>query len=295
MKHRLLFLLLLGANASRSAAQEAGRNIRQIGRDTLIIHFAFDRADSLTYADRWLSGSQSDSRVPSGSFDSICIIGHTDLHGSENYNFTLSFRRAQFIRSQFGRLHPGWPATLYRIAAMGKSHPISPIDSLNRRVEVVFYSHGAIPQAQTSIPQPPPQQQSPPPLTDRPDTTGRAKIDTVITLTQIYFIENTPLFTEASQQALPSVMAYLKKYQTRTMRVLGYVNSPGALLDRNDRLFILSTKRAQAVYTYMLAEGFDSRRLTFQGMGNSVMIRPHPMSLAEMRENMRVEIEIDKE
>ncbi|MDP4248202.1 MAG: OmpA family protein [Bacteroidota bacterium] len=277
MKKLKILSLLLLLLASRLAAQ-------MVTRDTLILHFPYDRNDTICEV-------LASDRLPGKPIDSIRITGHTDIQGSQNYNQALSLRRAQFIRSQLGRLHPAWPAAIFRIVAMGKTDLISPIDSVNRRVEVIFFSHRP-PVAPVSALSPP---SLAPPRPAGPDTVRPANIDTVITLTQIYFIENTPVFTEASQLALPSVMAYLKRYKTRTMRVLGYVNSPGALLDKNDRLFILSTKRAQAVYMYMLSEGFDSRRLSYQGMGNSVMIKPHPMSLAEMRENMRVEIEVDKE
>ncbi len=66
------------------------------------------------------------------------IIGHTDLHGSEEYNNTLSLKRAESVRDYF--LAKGLDPSRFTVKGAGKSEPkinnIGPgYDEKNRRTE----------------------------------------------------------------------------------------------------------------------------------------------------------------
>ena len=68
------------------------------------------------------------------------VIGHTDSHGSEDYNLQLSRRRAESVREyliQNFKLAP----TRFTVAAYGEASPLVPNDTpanraVNRRVEI---------------------------------------------------------------------------------------------------------------------------------------------------------------
>ncbi len=66
----------------------------------------------------------------------IRVEGHTDATGSEAYNLRLSERRAEAVKSAI--IQRG--VDPHRIVTMGygESQPISSVDALNRRVEIVI-------------------------------------------------------------------------------------------------------------------------------------------------------------
>ncbi|MFO8083903.1 MAG: OmpA family protein [Desulfobacterales bacterium] len=66
----------------------------------------------------------------------IRVEGHTDMTGGEEYNLRLSERRAEAVKSAL--VQRG--VSSHRIVTMGygKSQPVSSVDALNRRVEIVI-------------------------------------------------------------------------------------------------------------------------------------------------------------
>lgn len=129
----LLLLFFIGAKAPDAKTQVI---------DTLVLHFETD-SDLLdqTACDNlevFLNSYRTDGDL------SIRINGHTDVRGSDGYNFDLAQRRCQSVR-QVVEEH-GFPdnalATAafgeYRIAAEGKSEKDH---QLNRRVEVIVDRH----------------------------------------------------------------------------------------------------------------------------------------------------------
>jgi len=103
---------------------------------TRAIHFDFDKAvirpESSTYL-KALSGYLKEN--PKIKLE---IIGHTDLHGTADYNRQLSLRRAQAVKEYLVRekLEPG----RFSVSGAGASRPVkegtgSGIDELNRRTE----------------------------------------------------------------------------------------------------------------------------------------------------------------
>ena len=78
-------------------------------------------------------------RDPSLSYNFVCIMGHTDSDGSEEYNLRLSFRRAYSVMNFL--LSEGLKKELFRVYGYGESKPCAPNDTpenkqKNRRVEV---------------------------------------------------------------------------------------------------------------------------------------------------------------
>ncbi|HWB92807.1 MAG TPA: OmpA family protein [Puia sp.] len=210
--------------------------------------------------------------------DSILVIGHADTTGSNTYNQRLSLRRALAIKNilTLAQVVP------VRLEARGESEPLPGDDSLSRRVEIIVYYHGI----DTPVIAAAPHIDSPKALPDdEPDTT--------FGLDNINFIANTPTLTDASREALPLSIPYLRSLSIdRYLEIDGFCNSPGPLLPKTDVLFVLSIKRAKYIYEYLIAQGFDSTHLSYRGMGNASPINAHPTTAAEMDKNMRVEIRV---
>ncbi len=268
-------------------------------RDSLVVHFAFNKYDSVEEGSEVLKGHWKELTAAMENPDSITITGYTDTAGTEAYNKNLSLMRARHIAGWFSAMmmdDAGFGGKI-RVQGMGKQRPVSAVDSLNRRVELRFYyrltANGTGEKTVKKTPKETDQQAD-----GSGDTSAtvaqRGVIDTVVTLVNIFFVQNSPELTSSSRLAMPSVINSLRRYKDRDLRILGNCNSPGAVLESYDPLFILSVNRARVVYEYLIREGFDARKLSYKGLGNSVMKNPHPYTREQMEENMRVDVEVYK-
>ena len=66
----------------------------------------------------------------------ITIGGHTDSKGSEAYNLQLSQRRAESVKNTL--IQRGIDPRRMQTVGYGESQPISSVDAMNRRVEIVI-------------------------------------------------------------------------------------------------------------------------------------------------------------
>jgi outer membrane protein OmpA-like peptidoglycan-associated protein len=275
-----LIALLLIAPPVRS--QQPPTRSQQSRRDTLILHFAFNRFDiGPTDTPQWQHYFNGpDPRVK--KIDTVIITGYTDTVGTFAYNLTLSLDRADAAAQYFKhRLLSDTMAIPLQLIAGGKAPTLQASDSANRRAEVVIYYH----------PDTPPTN----PATAAPVTPAAAPPDTptvVITLHHINFIVDTPVPTPATQTVLPGYVKLLQQYKDRRLEIDGYVNSFTPLHGEDDPLFVLSVNRAKFIYDYLVAAGFDSTKLSYKGMGNASPVNPNPSTKKEMDANMRVEIKI---
>jgi outer membrane protein OmpA-like peptidoglycan-associated protein len=256
-------LLLLFAMAGTAVAQ-------QKKTDTLIVHFAFDKSE-VGAGDLIMIGN----RFLHQNADSILVIGYTDTVGTESYNLRLSGRRANAVAMYVARFFPG-ERKIIRIEAHGEAEAIPGDDSLSRRAVVIVFTHA----------------EPAPPLP--PDTPYHAEgePDTTIALHNINFVANTAILTDAARLTLPQSVPMLRQLGDRYLEIDGYCNQPGPLLPKTDPLFILSVQRAKYIYDYLIAQGFDSTHLSYKGMGNGSPKNEHPITKADMDENMRVEIRV---
>jgi outer membrane protein OmpA-like peptidoglycan-associated protein len=264
-----LIFLLLFAMAGTAAAQ-------QRKADTLIVHFAFDRSEV----------SAADATMIREYFlrqhvDSILVIGYTDTVGTEGYNLRLSRRRAEATALNVSRWSPQ-ERPQARVEARGEAEAIPGDDSLSRRA-VIFIYYRAKDTAPVAYAEPPP-----------PDTANHpeGEPDTIIAMHNINFVANTVILTDAARLALPQSVPMLRHLGDRYLEIDGYCNQPGPLLPKTDPLFILSVQRAKYIYDYLIAQGFDSTHLSYKGMGNATPKNEHPITKADMDENMRVEIRV---
>jgi len=104
--------------------------------DTRAIYFDFDKAiikkESYSYLDDLARYLKESPKIK------LEIIGHTDLHGEDNYNKSLSLERARSVKEYL--VQRGLDADRFKVSGAGESRPIkkgkgSGIDELNRRTE----------------------------------------------------------------------------------------------------------------------------------------------------------------
>lgn len=126
------------ANA-RGIAIEGGDVSEEAPSIDLYVHFEYDQSN-LTLSDARLvldalGKALRDPRLAGMSFE---IIGHTDARGSDDYNLTLSRRRAEAVRAYLIQFHQVDAGHL-KAEGRGKRElkdPARPEDGVNRRVQV---------------------------------------------------------------------------------------------------------------------------------------------------------------
>ncbi len=99
------------------------------------VRFDFDSARIKTESHAYLNALADYLK---GNKDRYRIIGHTDLHGSAEWNQALSLRRAQSVRAYL--VERGLSRDRFEVAGAGMSRPVvpkrgRPHDALNRRTE----------------------------------------------------------------------------------------------------------------------------------------------------------------
>ena len=255
--------------------------------DTLVLRFAFARS---TLHQEDIPRIRIFLQKLKATDDSLMVVGYTDIVGTSSYNLGLSFSRGTAVAGYIKRIS----LLPYTVIGRGKQDPIDGNDSLSRRVLIIacrpVLNQGIIP----------------PKIGSQPSTIsvarGQSKFfipdnlppDTIISLANINFVEDSPNLTESSRMALPSTLRVLKKYKTDLLEIDGYCNSTTPITSSSDPLFQLSVKRARLIFDYLLDEGFDSTRVSYKGMGNASPLSVNPTTNEEARANMRVEIRVYK-
>ena len=283
--------------------QSLTMTVRAQSPDTLILHFSFNQ-DRIRQEDAELL--KSFIHKPGVAIHTLQVTGYADTAGTNVYNQRLSLRRAQSVAGSIAGLLTTPPSI--RISARGEDQPIAGSDSLSRRVEVVYLSYTTTistddtfhttkmkkvvdtssESAAAAAPEPAHGASVPGPTV--PESAPQP--DTVITLTNINFIEDSPNLTEASVMLIPEYVRMLQRYKADSLEIDGYCHSVTPITSTSDPLFRLSVQRAKFIFDYLVDEGFDRTKLSYKGMGNATPKNEHPSTVEEARANMRVEIRV---
>ena len=113
----------------------------------------------------------------------------------------------------------------------------------------------------------------------------------------ILFYGNEARFLPEASPVLESLASTLKKNPRMKIKIEGHVNCPTTWEDcatqrMQDFNRNLSINRAKAVYEYLMEEGIDPLRLSYEGYGATRMLYPDARSEEKMKLNRRVEIVI---
>ena len=218
---------------------------------------------------------------------SIQLNGHCDGIGSDSYNNKLSKQRADVVKKYLLR-NGVEEMTIYKAIGHGKKEPVNENRTAeerkqNRRVEVSFFEV-----VRTYFPG---EESLMKILADSTTTTG-----TNITLHNINFVGGMHRFLPESQPMLKELLEAMQTYPTIKIRVEGHIccqQDKADGIDQETGIQNLSEARAKAVMDYLLANGIDSRRVSYKGFGHSAPIYPFPeKSEEEKTKNRRVEIKI---
>jgi outer membrane protein OmpA-like peptidoglycan-associated protein len=132
-----------GALVSKFSALPAEWQKRCQGAATLINEFAYDRADLTAKHRTVLSGLAQNTAQP---VTSVCLLGHTDNTGTDQYNMNLGLQRAdnamKVLIDEIEKLKPGLVGKIdFKTFSLGETAPVADEKTekgraLNRRVAI---------------------------------------------------------------------------------------------------------------------------------------------------------------
>ena len=120
------------------------------------------------------------------------------------------------------------------------------------------------------------------------NTIKKSKREDLIMLENIYFDYSSAKFLPESYNTLNVLLQVLKENPKLIIEIQGHI-----CCQNSYQPDIISTERAKAIYTYLIQNKIDKKRLTYKGYGVTRPIHPIPeKNTQEEEENRRVEIMI---
>ncbi|GAC1417089.1 MAG: hypothetical protein NVS1B13_04980 [Flavisolibacter sp.] len=198
------------------------------------------------------------------------ITGYADSIGTSSYNLALSKKRADAVAQLLEKMDVPCGEVSYK----GKDHFNDPLLWKNRRVEIhaVLRDYAFVKAEPAS------------------------QIVASISLDNIYFVPDMARITDASLPYLEALAKLLKSsYKTEFFDIVGHVNyqSHKDSVQLRD-LFMLSERRARAVYQYLADQGIAKERMHYKGLGNAQPVIAYPQDEEQKKKNMRVQVIVIK-
>jgi outer membrane protein OmpA-like peptidoglycan-associated protein len=196
------------------------------------------------------------------------LLGYCDSIDTKNYNKKLAERRLESVRDLLEKSGLKFNKNLEKIA-IGKDFKQSKIQAENRKV-TIFYI----------------EDQSKPLESELTKQIRNSKVGETIKLPNIYFFNNSDQIVAKSQPTLFDLLTAMEENPELKIEIQGHICCQ-LVSDIND----VSTARAKTIYSYLIRNKIDSKRMTFKGYGTSRPIHKIPeKNETEANENRRVEI-----
>jgi len=259
MKANFLFLFLF-LKFSSALAQEQFE-----------VFFDFNQSEisavSQQKLDNWILNSK-DARV-------LRIDGYCDWKGNKKYNDSLSLKRVEVVQSLLKKA--GIPiADNYQEKGFGKDFEQSLVQAENRKV-IVYFKKQKIEAAALASDN---KEQT---LTEIAKT---IKIGAVLKLRTIHFRNRSAFILSDSKPALYELLCMLEEHPNLKIEIQGHI-----CCQLTEDVENISTSRARAIYTFLVQNKINRKRLSYKGFGIQKPIHPIPEKTeAEAEENRRVEI-----
>lgn len=259
MKKTLLFVFFL-----ISAIMQA---------QTHAVYFDFDideaNATSEASLDKWITENK-DAYV-------YKVYGYADSTGYAIYNIDLSQRRAAYVTEKLKEANIAIADTV-DIQGFGEDFIQNPIAEKNRKVEI-YYSRPAPKKAEPVV--------AIPKSTEFTKQVEASKVGDKLRLPNLYFYNYSAVVVPSSEPILYELLAIMKNNPKLRIDIQGHICCQK--VETGD----ISNKRARAVYSFLIRNGINKDRLSYQSFKSKRPIYPLPEKNDEERDaNRRVEIEI---
>jgi outer membrane protein OmpA-like peptidoglycan-associated protein len=277
--------------------------------ESLVIHFAFDRADLSSPA---VSALMQTFKITdsSRSIQNITLSGYCDNTGSNRYNDALSVKRAFAVKDYLLNLGIS-AATFTDIQGFGKQHPLNSnktaaLRAFNRRVLITFQYTPTVPSTPAhnidsasvainhTITTP-----APAPVPHYKSIYESIRDSSTVIGTRLRMNVNFPgsrhYILNMSIPILEELLRAMNENPALRISIEGYVccTSDGSDgFDNDTRTWTLSVERAKAVFEYLREHGIAATRMQIAGFGGSNKIYPEELTPQQQAINRRVEIRI---
>lgn len=196
------------------------------------------------------------------------LLGFCDSIDTKDYNKHLAERRIANVKVLLEKSGLPFSQTLQQVA-YGKDFKQAVVQAENRRV-TIFYTEiqPKFTESELSI------------------KVKNAKAGETVALPNLYFFNNSARVVPKSEIVLYDLLCILQENPKLKIEIQGHICCQ-TVVDKSD----VSTARARAVYSYLLRNGIDRKRMKFKGFGVSRPIHKIPeRNETEADENRRVEI-----
>lgn len=239
-------------------------SFKSLGQKQLDVFFDFNKdfpnQTSILEINEWIAKNKN--------VEITKLLGYCDSIDTKNYNKKLAVRRIDNVQILLDKSGLKFNKDLEK-TAFGKDFKQSKVQAENRKV-TVFYTEPLVLPAESE-------------LTKKIKS---SKVGEIITLPNIYFFNNSARIVPKSQPTLIDLHCALEENPKLKIEIQGHICCQ-LISDIND----VSTARARAIYTYLIRNKIDRRRMTFKGFGTTRPIHPIPeKNPQEEDENRRVEI-----
>lgn len=120
-----------------------------------------------------------------------------------------------------------------------------------------------------------------------------AKAGEIADIKDLFYVGNQAVLLKKSEPVLPKILAFMQVNPNMKIEIAGHVNVPNRpRVSKDSWEFDLSVKRAKLVYDYLIENGIEAGRISYQGYGNYEMRFPRAISETEQAQNRRVEIRV---
>ena len=266
--------------------------------DTLSVYFDFNK-----YQLKESEKNRIDQAIYEGTlsdFKGVQIIGHTDEIGSEDYNISLSKRRAETVKEYL--IASGFRAqSIQLILAKGEMDAQPAISRegtpRDRRVDIISNPASKI-KKETPISKASEAVPTPGPVKKSLENIGSLKPGDTLVLENIYFFPGRHIVRPESDQTLNKLYLALEAHPKIRVSIEGHVCCVSSkvidALDEDTRRLELSVNRARAIREYLIKRGLDADRFEYRGFGHSRPVVWPERTEEDANKNRRVEIRIIK-
>lgn len=239
-------------------------SFKSFGQKQLEVFFDFNKdfpnQTSVLQINEWIANNKN--------VEISKLLGYCDSIDTKDYNKKLAERRIGNVQILLEKSGMKFNENIEKIA-FGKDFKQSKVQAENRKV-TIFYN------------------QSEPKIVESELTKKikSSKVGELITLPNIYFFNNSARIVPKSNPTLFDLRCAMEENPKLKIEIQGHIccQIKGDVAD-------VSTARARAIYSYLLRNKIDRKRMTFKGYANTRPIHPIPeKSPQEEDENRRVEI-----
>ena len=195
------------------------------------------------------------------------LSGYCDNVDGRAYNKALSLKRINSVLNTLKENNISVSPSVL-LVPMGEDFKQSKIQAANRKVVVYYQKEKAEAQLASKI--------------------KTSKKGDLIKLKNIYFYNNSDKTVSKSEPTLKELLGVMNANPKLKIEIQGHICCK-KITEPDD----VSAARAKAIYTYLIQNKIDKKRLTYKGYGVTRPIHPIPeKNTQEEEENRRVEIMI---